>query len=164
MDGHNATIRMLFFDTKPYDREHFESQGRDYAGVAITYIKEHLRQETVDLARGFDAVCIFVNDSVDASIAARLHKHGVRLIALRCSGYNNVDLDSLGEGLRVVRVPAYSPHAVAEYTIALMLSLNRKTHRAYSRTRDNNFTLNGLLGLTCTRVPPALWGLVTSGV
>ena len=104
-------------------------------------------EETVGLAAGFGAVCVFVNDQVDAAVIARLHSLGVRLIALRCAGYNNVDLAGAKKhGVTVVRVPAYSPYAVAEHTIALMLALNRKLHRAYNRVREGNFALDGLVG------------------
>ena len=139
------TIEVLCFDTKPYDREYFENaKGR--RKINITYIGGHLTSETATLTRNFDAICIFVNDNIDADIARTLAANGIQLIALRCAGYNNIDFRSLPPQIKVVRVPAYSPHAVAEYTIALILSANRKTHRAYYRTRDNNFTLNGLAG------------------
>ena len=100
----------------------------------------------VVLTQGVDAVCIFVNDTADAAVIDALVANGVKLLALRCAGFNNVDLNAARGKLPVVRVPAYSPYAVAEYTLALMLSLNRKIHRAYWRTRDGNFSLNGLMG------------------
>ncbi len=99
------------------------------------------------LAEGFDTVCAFVNDTLDKETVDILHERGVRLIALRCAGYNNVDLQAVFGRIHVARVPAYSPHAVAEHALALLLTLNRKTHRAYFRTRDNNFTISGLMGM-----------------
>jgi len=136
---------VAFFDAKPYDREYFSRQNSE-GTVQITYFEAKLTAETVPLTRDFDAVCVFVNDSLDAEVLAQLKQNGVRLIALRCSGYNNVDFSALGNDIPVVRVPAYSPHAVAEHAVALMLTLNRKTHRAYFRTRDSNFSLSGLIG------------------
>ena len=104
-------------------------------------------RKPLGLAAGFEAVCVFVNDHVNAAVIARLRSLGVRLIALRCAGYNNVDLSAATKhGITVVRVPAYSPYAVAEHTIALMLALNRKLHRAYNRVREGNFALDGLVG------------------
>jgi D-lactate dehydrogenase len=111
------------------------------------FLSPHLSEETVGLAAGFEGVCVFVNDQVNGAVIARLDSLGVRLIALRCAGYNNVDLSAAKKhGITVVRVPAYSPYAVAEHTIALMLALNRKLHRAYNRVREGNFALDGLLG------------------
>jgi D-lactate dehydrogenase len=138
-------IKIAFFDAKPYDIESFESvlNKEDFK---ITFFKNHLTSETALLAQGFDAVCIFVNDVVDNYVVDILQKNGVRLIAIRAAGYNNIDLKAVYKRIHTVRVPAYSPHAVAEHAVALMLALNRKVHRAYYRTRDNNFTLNGLLG------------------
>lgn len=141
----NRNIKVAFFDTKPYDRGSFERMNREY-GFTLSFFPNHLIRDTLVLAAGFQAVCIFVNDYVTAEIAQGLSAAGVRLIALRSSGYNNVDLQHLPPELRVVRVPAYSPHAVAEHTLALIMTLNRKTHRAYFRTRDNNFTITGLQG------------------
>ncbi|MBN1895738.1 2-hydroxyacid dehydrogenase, partial [bacterium] len=137
--------QIAFFDAKPYDREFFEEANRRF-GYPITFYESHLTPDSAGLARGFDGVCVFVNDRLDASIIGRLHEMGIRLIALRSAGYNNVDLKAVYGRIHVVRVPAYSPHAVAEHAVALMLALNRKTHKAYNRTRDNNFTLSGLLG------------------
>lgn len=139
-------MRVAMFSTKPYDRRSFEERNggrvRDFA-----WLEPRLSLETAPLANGFDAVCLFVNDDANAKVIERLAKGGVRLIALRCAGFNNVDLAAAeAHGLAVVRVPAYSPHAVAEFTIGLMLSLIRRIHRAYQRTRENNFSLEGLLG------------------
>jgi len=137
--------RIAFFDTKPYDRKFFDAADRKF-GFSITYFEEHLGPGTAALTRGFDTACIFVNDVIDADVMKALHKNGIRLIALRASGYNNVDFRAAFGKIHVVRVPAYSPHAVAEHAAALMLALNRKTHRAYHRTRDSNFSIQGLLG------------------
>lgn len=139
-------MKVAFFGTQPYDRESFERLRGDY-GFEMIYHGGHLDAVSAALAAGADAVCIFVNDTADGDVIRRLSQLGVRLIALRCAGFNNVDLQAAAQcGLRVVRVPAYSPHAVAEHAVALMLSLNRKIHRAYWRTRDGNFSLHGLLG------------------
>ena len=112
----------------------------------IKYYKGHLNKNNLVLTQGTDAVCIFVNDTADAEIIDGLAKNGVKLLALRCAGYNNVDLAAAKGKMKIVRVPAYSPYAVAEHAVALMLSLNRKIHRAYWRTRDGNFSLHGLMG------------------
>ena len=138
--------RIAFYGAQPYDRESFDRVNEAY-GFDISYYKGHLTAESAVLAKGAGAVCIFVNDTADAATIRALKEQGVPLIALRCAGFNNVDLEAARrEGIRVVRVPAYSPHAVAEHAVALMLSLNRKIHRAYWRTRDGNFALHGLMG------------------
>lgn len=139
-------MRVAMFSTKPYDRRSFEERNggrvRDFA-----WLEPRLSLETAPLADGFDAVCLFVNDDANARVIERLARGGVRLIALRCAGFNNVDLAAAeAHRIAVVRVPAYSPHAVAEFTIGLMLSLIRRIHRAYQRTRENNFSLEGLMG------------------
>lgn len=138
-------VRIAFYDAKPYDIQSFDSMNTAF-GFEIVYIPGHLTEQTAPLAKGSDAVCAFVNDTVDTGTINALARGGTRLIALRAAGYNNVDLKAAFGKLHVARVPAYSPHAVAEHAVALMLALNRKVHKAYYRTRDNNFTLNGLLG------------------
>ena len=139
-------MKITLFGTQPYDKESFE-RIRDAYGFDICYHRSHLNANNVALARGSDAVCIFVNDTADAETIRQLADLNVKLIALRCAGFNNVDLNAAARyGIPVVRVPAYSPHAVAEHAVALMLALNRKVHRAYWRTRDGNFSLHGLLG------------------
>lgn len=138
-------IRIAFFDTKEYDKKLFEEYNKKY-GYEITYLESKLNKETAPLARGYDAVCIFVNDLVDKDTIDILHECGVKLIALRCAGFNNVDIKSIDSKLKVVRVPAYSPYAVAEHAVALLLSINRKIYKAYQRTKKYNFSLNGLLG------------------
>jgi D-lactate dehydrogenase len=137
---------VAFFDTKPYDRDAFERLG-EARGIRWHFHEFRLSEATVEAAAGARAVCVFVNDRVDAACLARLGASGVRQVALRCAGFNNVDVRAAASrGIRVTRVPAYSPHAVAEHTVALLLTLNRKIHRAYNRVREHNFALNGLVG------------------
>ncbi len=138
-------FKIAFFDAKPYDIESFNEINSKY-NFSIKYFKFHLTSDNIVLAQGYDAIVIFVNDTINADMILKLNEFGVQLIALRSSGFNNVDLRAALNKIRVVRVPAYSPNAVAEHTVALMLTLNRKIHRAYFRTRDTNFALNGLLG------------------
>ena len=138
-------IRVLFYDTKPYDKASFEAANNDNR-FSFKFLKSHLTEDTAIISKGYDAVCLFVNDQLTQDIAGILYDNGIRLIALRCAGYNNVDLKAVYQKMHVVRVPAYSPYAVAEHAVALMLSLNRKIHKAYYRTRDNNFTINGFMG------------------
>ena len=138
-------IKVAMFDTHSYDEQSFNKTNADF-GFDIRYYKEHLSMKTVPLAKGADVVCIFVNAECNAAVIDELVSYGVKLIALRCAGFNNVDLKAAKDRIDVVRVPAYSPHAVAEYAVALMLSLNRKIYRAVNRTREGNFKLKGLLG------------------
>ena len=139
-------MKVMLFGTQPYDQLSFERIRKSY-GFEMVYHRSHLNAKNVPLAQGADTVCVFVNDTVDAETIRGLSELGVRLIALRCAGINKVDLQAAARcGIPVVRVPAYSPHAVAEYAVAMILSLNRKIHRAYWRTRDGNFSLHGLLG------------------
>lgn len=139
------TCRIAFFGAKPYDIESFDQLNKDYR-FDIHYFETHLNNRNAVLAADVDVVCAFVNDTLDAHVINKLVDNGVKLLALRCAGFNNVDLKAARERLPVVHVPAYSPHAVAEYALALMLSLNRKIYRAYWRTKDGNFALNGLMG------------------
>ncbi len=140
------TTKIAFFDSKSYDRENFDKVNGEF-GFEIVYYKERLSLNTVSLTRGMDAVCIFVNAECDERVIVRLKENGVKLIALRCAGFNNVDVRAAQKhGIRVVRVPAYSPHAVAEYAVTLMLALNRKVYRSVYRTREGNFRLGGLMG------------------
>ena len=145
MEVKDQLIKIAFFDAKPYDIESFDKVNKDF-NYKISYFKGHLTVETAPLTRGFQVVCVFVNDTVNKDVIDILVVNEVKLIAIRAAGYNNIDLKSLLNKIPVVRVPAYSPYAVAELAITLMLTLNRKVHKAYFRTRDNNFTLNGLLG------------------
>lgn len=135
--------KIAFFDTKPYDREWFDKLNTNYE---IKYFEGRLRPETAQLAQGCSVVCAFVNDDIGAQTVKLLHEYGVKLLAMRCAGFNNIALKEAYGKLRIVRVPAYSPYAVAEHAMGLVLTLNRKIHRSYIRTRDFNFSLNGLTG------------------
>lgn len=138
-------MKIAFFDTKPYDRESFlrASEGRD---IRYKFFETKLSEDTVELAHGCDGVCVFVNDTVNAAVIERLCAYGVRLIALRCAGFNNVDVRYASGRIKLARVPAYSPYAVAEHAMAMLLTSIRRIHKAYNRTRDFNFSLNGLTG------------------
>lgn len=139
-------MKVAVFSTKSYDRKFLEAANLQH-GHEFVFFEPRLTSATTVLAAGFPAVCVFVNDRLDAIALQALAEQGVRLIALRCAGFNNVDLNAAAEfNLTVVRVPAYSPYAVAEYTIGLILALNRRIHRAYTRVRESNFSLEGLLG------------------
>ena len=139
-------MKITFFSTQPYDRRSFEEHNKKY-GFDIKYLDVQLNEETAPLAHGADAVCAFVNDRVTEPIISQLTDLSVKVLALRCAGFNNVDLKAAKEkGLLIVRVPAYSPHAVAEHAVAMIMTLNRKIHKAYNRIREQNFSLNGLLG------------------
>lgn len=137
--------KIAVFDAKTYDMETFDQVNKSY-GYELIYHKEHLDRNNVVLAGGADAVCIFVNANVDSYVIDKLCDMGIKLIALRSAGFNNVDIAYAAGKIPVVRVPEYSPHAIAEHTLALMLCLNRKVHRAFLRTRDWNFTLHGFMG------------------
>lgn len=145
-------MKIALFSAKPYDREFFNAANERF-GHEIHYFEPALNADTCPLAvdpdsgEGFETVCIFVNDELNENAVSCLASQGTRLIALRCAGFNNVDLNAAqSHGMTVVRVPAYSPYAVAEHTLALILTLNRKIHRAYNRVREGNFALNGLMG------------------
>jgi len=136
--------RVAFFDTKQYDREWFDRIDKSFE---IKYFEEKLNSENADLAKGFDGAIAFVNDKINSKTIKILAEGGVKILAMRCAGYNNINFKSAHEnGLKVVRVPVYTPYAVADHTMALLLTLNRKIHKAYNRTRDFNFALNGLTG------------------
>jgi len=137
--------RIAFFDTKPYDKESFEEINKKY-NYEFKYFKFHLTPDNAVLAQNFDVIVVFVNDVINAETIEKLVSYGVKLIALRCSGFNNVDLKAAKDKIKILHVPAYSPNAIAEHTVALMMTLNRKIHRAYFRTRDADFSLHGLLG------------------
>lgn len=138
-------MKFAFFDAKPYDKPGFDHycQGTD---LEIKYFETRLNEDTVSLAAGCDGVCVFVNDTVNATVVNRLYDMGVRMIALRCAGFNNVDTRACYGKIHVFRVPAYSPYAVAEHAMALILTIIRRTHKAYNRTREFNFSLSGLSG------------------
>jgi D-lactate dehydrogenase len=145
MESGNNSVKVAVFSAKNYDREFLTAANN--SRHELQFFEPHLNETTAGLAAGFAAMCVFVNDRVDAIGMAKLASLGVRLIALRCAGYNNVDLVAARkQGIIVVRVPGYSPYAVAEHTIGLMLALNRKLYRAYNRVREGNFALDGLLG------------------
>lgn len=138
-------ITIAFFDAKPYDIASFDNMNKKF-GFSIKYFKYHLNPDTAQLTKGFNTVCAFVNDTINTAVIETLYKNNIEHIALRCAGYNNVDFKTAFKKIHISRVPAYSPYAVAEHAVALMVTLNRKTHRAFNRTRDNNFSINGLLG------------------
>ena len=140
-------MEVRFFSAKGYDRESFTAANLRHGDNTLVFLDARLDQSTVVLAEGADAVCVFVNDDLGATVLTELARYGVRYVALRCAGFNNVDLPTAAAlGISVVRVPAYSPNAVAEHTLALILALNRHIPRAYTRVRDGNFALEGLLG------------------
>lgn len=139
-------MKIAFFSTKSYDRDYFNKYNTDI-GHNLTYFEVSLNMDTIELTRGFEGICVFVNDKLDGETISILSKLGIKLIALRCAGYNNVDIKAAHDkGIRVVRVPAYSPQAVAEHATALILTLNRKIHKAYNRVREGNFSIEKLTG------------------
>ena len=138
-------MKVAFFDTKSYDITGFEHYAAD-SGLEIKFFETRLNEDTASLAAGYDAVCVFVNDTVSAAVVDQLCQLGVKVLVLRCAGFNNVDMKACQGRLPVYRVPAYSPYAVAEHAMALLLTINRRTHKAYIRTRDFNFSLQGLAG------------------
>jgi len=138
-------MKVAFFDTKPYDIPSFDKYGNEQ-GITFKYFETKLNEDTVDLANGYDAVCAFVNDTVDATVIDRLVAMNIHVLALRCAGFNNVDMKYAFGKIHVLRVPAYSPYAVAEHAMALLLTSIRRIHKAYIRSRDFNFSLSGLTG------------------
>ncbi len=141
-----SKVTITFFSTQPYDQEFFNKCNQSF-GFHLQYFETQLNTTTANLVQDALIVCVFVNDKVDATVAQQLATRGVKIIALRCAGFNNVDIEACKQhGIKVCRVPAYSPEAVAEHAVAMILTLNRKTHKAYNRVREQNFSLNGLLG------------------
>ena len=141
-------MKILFYDATSYDKESFDKELKNYPDIEITYQEIDISPKTVSLAKGYDAICGFVNSDLGAEVLTRLHEIGISLILLRCAGFNNVDLDKAEEyGMTVLRVPGYSPEAVAEHAMALALSVNRHIHKSYIRVRENNFSLVGLTGM-----------------
>ncbi len=139
-------MKIAFFSTKSYDREYFDRFNAN-SQHRITYFEVSLNTNTANLAKGFEAVCVFVNDKLDKETLQKISENGIRAIALRCTGYNNVDIEAAAEKhIKILRVPAYSPQAVAEHAVALILTLNRKTHKAFNRIRENNFSIEHLTG------------------
>lgn len=152
-------MKILFYDTKDYDRESFEKTRGRYPDIHIDYFKLELSPGTAKLAKGYDAVCAFVNCDVGTETVEKLHECGIRLILLRCAGYNNVDMDKAKEcQIQVMRVPGYSPEAVAEHAMALALAANRRIHKAYVRVRENDFSLGGMLGFNFCRKTAGIVG------
>lgn len=140
-------LKILFYDTKSYDKDSFEEKRLQYPKLEIDYLKSELNPATSRLAKGYDAVCAFVNCEVGTATVRLLHENGVRLILLRCAGFNHVDIERANAlGIKVMRVPGYSPEAVAEHAMALALAANRRLHKAYVRVRENDFSLGGMLG------------------
>ncbi len=138
-------MKIAFFDAKPYDKPSFDKFGGE-AGFKFKYFETKLNEDTVELAHGYDGVCVFVNDTVNAEVIDRLCELGVKFVALRCAGFNNVDMKHAFGKIHVLRVPAYSPYAVAEHAMALLLTSIRRIHKAYIRTKDFNFSLSGFTG------------------
>ena len=137
-------MKIAFFSTQPYDKEYFERYNTQHE---ILFFEARLNEQTVSLAKGCNAICAFVNDQLNAAVLNALNEIGIKIIAQRCAGFNNVDIVAAGKNnMAVVRVPAYSPHAVAEHALALIMTLNRKTHKAYNRVREGNFSLDRLTG------------------
>lgn len=142
----SSELKIAFYDTRIYDRDAFVSANKAYS-YTIDFFEFHLNEQTALTAKGYDVVCAFVNDTINSKVMAVLKECGVKLIAMRCAGYNNVDLKAAAKnGIKVVRVPSYSPNAVAEHAVALLLALTRKIPQAYLKTRSGNFTLDGLTG------------------
>lgn len=140
-------MKILFYDTKSYDKDSFQQVLKNYLQVTIEYTKSDLDPRTAALAEGFDAVCAFVSSDVGTQTVEILHQKNIRLLLMRCAGFNNVDLESAAKyGIRVMRVPGYSPEAVAEHAMALALASNRRLHKAYNKVRENDFSLSGLMG------------------
>ncbi len=138
-------MKIAFFDTKPYDKPSFEKYGKEH-GISFKFFETKLNEDTAELASGYDGVCVFVNDTVNAAVIDKLCDFGIKIVALRCAGFNNVDMKYAFGKLHVLRVPAYSPYAVAEHTMAMLLTSIRRIHKAYIRTRDFNFSLAGMTG------------------
>ena len=139
-------LKIAFYDTKEYDIPSFEEYGKQ-RGIEFKFFENKLDEDTVALAKGFDGVCVFVNDKVDKKVIDTLHEYGIKIIVLRCAGFNNVDVKAAFGKIHIYRVPAYSPYAVAEHAMAMLLTMNRRIHKAYIRTRDYNFSLNNLTGV-----------------
>ena len=138
--------RVIFFDIKDYDKKFFKKYGKDY-DFEMTFLQVRLSEETAHLTKGYDVVCAFTNDDINKETIDLISENGIKLLAMRCAGFNNVSLKDIHNRFKVVRVPAYSPHAIAEYTVGLILAINRKIHKAYVRTREGNFSINGLMGI-----------------
>ena len=140
-------MKILFYDTQSYDRESFDRTKEQFPEIEVEYLKTGLAARTASLAKGYDAVCAFVNSDVGTKTVEALHEAGVKLILMRCAGFNNVDLKTAAKyGIDVRRVPGYSPEAVAEHAMTLAMTVNRHMHKAYTKVRENDFSLGGLMG------------------
>lgn len=137
--------KVLFYDIKNYDKDFFKKYGKNY-NFDMTFLKVKLSEETASLTKGYEIVCAFANDNINKETIDILAENGVKLLAMRCAGFNNISLADIKNRFKVVRVPAYSPYSIAEYTMGLILSLNRKIHKAYARTREGNFSIDGFVG------------------
>ena len=152
-------MKILFYGAKDYDQQFFDKLAPQYPGVSIKFIEANIYEETASLAKGYDGICAFVNGDLGAPVVEELNRQGVRLILMRCAGYNNVDLDTAAKyGIKVLRVPGYSPEAVAEHAMALALTGNRRMHKAYTKVRENDFSLNGLMGFNFYRKTAGIVG------
>lgn len=141
-------MNILFYDTKPYDKKSFDMEFEKHTDVTITYHEADISEKTVSLAKGYDAICAFVNSDLSGPVIEKLADIGIKLILLRCAGFNNVDIDKANEkGITILRVPGYSPEAVAEHAMSLALASNRRIHKSYIKVRENNFSLVGLTGM-----------------
>ncbi len=138
-------MEVAFFDTKEYDKQFFNEHNKNY-NLSIHYYKDKLSAETVHMTQGYEMVCVFVNDDIGKEVVEKLYENGVKLVAFRSAGYNNIDIEACRERVQIVRVPDYSPYAVAEHVVALIMTLNRNTHKAYYRTKERNFEIKGLMG------------------
>jgi D-lactate dehydrogenase len=148
--------KIIFFDSKQYDIKSFNNHNS--FGYKLKFLESKLNEDTVELVKDSQVVCIFVNDLVTPKVVDSLCEKGIKLIALRCAGYNNIDLSTVFKKIRVVRVPSYSPYAIAEHALALIMSLNRNTHRSYYRTKDSNFNINGLIGFDMNKKTAGIIG------
>ena len=141
-------MKIIFYDAKQYDIDSFEKQRKNYPDIESIYLEADLTEDTARLAEGCEGVCAFVSSTITGSVLRWLHEHGVKLLLMRCAGYNNVDIKAADKyGITVLRVPGYSPEAVAEHAMALALAVTRRIHKGYIKVRENNFSLNGLMGL-----------------
>lgn len=152
-------LKILFYDTKSYDKDSFEEKRHLFPELEIDYLKSEMTPATARLAKGYDAVCAFVNCEIGTATVRLLHENGIKLILLRCAGFNHVDIEKANAlGIKVMRVPGYSPEAVAEHAMALALAANRRIHKAYVRVRENDFSLGGMLGFNFYRKTAGIVG------
>lgn len=158
-------MKILFYGAKDYDQQFFDKLAPEYPGISIKFIEANIYEETASLAGGYDGICAFVNADLGTPVIDELHRQGVKVILMRCAGYNNVDLAATAKyGIKVLRVPGYSPEAVAEHAMALVLTANRHTHKAYIKCRENNFALNGLMGINLYQKTAGIVGTGKIGI